>query len=168
MGAVYFKMDNIWGMAYKKQSICLSVILVFFLYIGTLCGCGKGGEYSNDKLMSWMSGALAIVVENEEEREAEGAEESYEEQNKQEPENEKELEGNQEESRGQSIKITVFEDSYFYENHVVPYEELMVLLDDLKEEDVVTVYDDNAALNAYQKLITVLEEREISYIVPYE
>lgn len=61
-------------------------------------------------------------------------------------------------------EITVSENTYIYENHEISYDELIEIFDTLNENDVVTLFDDNASLDAYSKLTSALEERSIAYI----
>ena len=61
------------------------------------------------------------------------------------------------------IEITVSEDRYFYDNREISYDDLIKMLDGLDGNTAVTVNDDNAALNVFEKLTKALEEREIPY-----
>lgn len=61
------------------------------------------------------------------------------------------------------IEVTVSEDKYFYENHVISYDDLIKVLDGLDGNTAVRISDENATLKAYESLTKALEERNILF-----
>lgn len=149
----------------KRAGYFAAISAFVWAAAGTLCSCGAPKENS-EILTAWVTGALELMAEAAKGGTNAAAEPNAElEISKTEEETlPEDTGGNPEESHNRMIGITVFEDYYFYENQNVSFEELILILDELEEGDVVTIYDDNAARNAYQKVMTVLEEREILYL----
>ena len=62
-----------------------------------------------------------------------------------------------------SVAVSVVESSYFYQNQKIELEELLAQLKKLEGEYIVEITDDNASLNAYNKLVETLKENNILY-----
>lgn len=61
------------------------------------------------------------------------------------------------------IEVTVSKDKYFYENHEIPFEELVEVLDGLDGDTAVLISDEDATLKAYEELTSALKERKIMF-----
>lgn len=158
-------MNDMSGKMHKKAVCLLILCTLVWAALCTSCGCGAPEEDSNMVQTAWVTGSLELAVaESNTKNDTEAAEEPTAEPETDEEIFTEETGGNPGEIHNRYIEITVFEDNYFYENHQMSYEELLSILEELEEGDIVTIYDDNATLNAYQKIISALEEREILYI----
>ncbi len=149
-----------------RKTVCW---LIVYAFIGgsvcTSCGCDASGENNSEILSVWTEGALELVAaECNAINDTETAQESYAESETMKEAFADETGGNPAESHSRVLEITVFEDNYFYESHEVSYEELLLIFEELKEGDIVIIYDENASLNACQNLLVILEEREIMYM----
>ncbi|MBD5533274.1 MAG: hypothetical protein HDQ98_13945 [Lachnospiraceae bacterium] len=143
------------------------LIICTFMESAVCTSCGRDAfeENSSEILNVWTAGALELATaECNTINDTETAEESYTEPGTMEEAFTDETGGNPAESHSHVLEITVFEDNYFYENHEVSYDELLLIFEELKEGDIVTIYDENASLNACQKVISYLEERKIMYM----
>ena len=61
------------------------------------------------------------------------------------------------------VEVAVVEKEYFYNNQRMELEELVKILQGMEGEFVVAITDDNATLNAYEKLTDRLTELSIPY-----
>lgn len=139
--------------------LVLRALAVAGLFMSCGCGAAENGEAQLDM---WVTGTMILIQTDKEPDEA--AEETAENVKTEEDAFTEEAGGNPTENHAAMLEITVFEDHYLYENHEVLFEELLTLLDGLSEGDVVTIYDQDAAWNAYQKVISALDERKILYV----
>lgn len=64
----------------------------------------------------------------------------------------------------QIISIAVVDNDYSYENKRIELDELTRLLAEMEPGFVVEITDDNASLNAYNRLLDALDSLSISYV----
>ncbi|WP_455501925.1 hypothetical protein [Gemmiger sp.] len=64
------------------------------------------------------------------------------------------------------LKVSVTENNYIYENKSVTLDEIITAAETAENPPVVEITDDNASLQAYEKLIQQLVEHNIKYIEP--
>lgn len=62
------------------------------------------------------------------------------------------------------LRVNVVENDYFYENERISIEDFSLKVEAIDSIVTVEVKDDNASLNAYNTLIDLLEEENISYV----
>lgn len=128
------------------------------------CGCGAADK-GDEKLNIWVTGAMIVLqTDRKLEEPDETAEKTDVNPEMEENALTEETGGNPFENPARMMEIIVFEDHYLYENHEISFEELIIFLDGLAEGDVITIYDEDAAWNAYQKVISALDERNILYM----
>lgn len=152
---------------YRKivYSLMLCVLPAIGLYAP--CGCGAA-EKKTEKLNMWVTGAMILLqTDRKQEEPDESVNKSTINLDARENAVTEETGGNPLDNYAETVIITVFEDHYLYENHEISFEELITLLNRLEEGDIITIYDENATWNAYQKLISALNERNILYISGY-
>lgn len=158
-------MNNTLKRMHRKTVYWLIICTFMGSAVCTSCGRDASEENNSEILTALTAGAFGLATaECNTISDTETPEESYTEPETMEETFADETGGNPAESHSRVIEITVFEDNYFYENHEVSYEELLLIFEELKGGDIVTIYDENASLNACQKVISYLEEREIMYI----
>lgn len=158
-------MNNTSKRIHRRTVYWLIICTFMGSAICTSCGRDASEEKNREMLDVWTTGALELVTaECNIINDMETAQESYTESETMKEAFTDETGGNPAESHSRVLEITVFEDNYFYENYEVSYEELLLIFEELKEGDIVTIYDENASLNACQKVISYLEEREITYM----
>lgn len=71
--------------------------------------------------------------------------------------------GNPDNAAVKEILVTVSEDKYFVDNHEMSFEELTEEIQADNEGTFVRIFDENATLNAFEKLKNYLEENAIEY-----
>lgn len=158
-------MNNTSKRMHRRTAYWLIICTFMGSAVCTSCGRDASEENNSEILNVWTAGALKLATaECNTINDTETAQESYTEPETMEEAYADETGGNPAESHSRVLEITVFEDNYFFENHEVSYEELLLIFEELKEGDIVTIYDENASLNACQKVISYLEEREIMYM----
>lgn len=150
---------------HRKTAYWLTICTFMGSAVCTSCGRDTSEENNSEILTALTAGAFGLAAaECNTINDTETAEESYTEQETMGEAFTDETGGNPAENHSHVLEITVFEDNYFYESHEVSYEELLLIFEELKEGDMVIIYDENASLNACQKVIIYLEEQEILYM----
>ncbi|MCM1335281.1 MAG: hypothetical protein NC084_12745 [Bacteroides sp.] len=71
--------------------------------------------------------------------------------------------GNPDRATAREISVTVSEDKYFVDNHELTFDELVEEIGAGGGEAFVRISDENATLNAFEKLRDYLAENEIEY-----
>ena len=155
-------MNNTLKRIHRRTARWLIICIFMGTTVCTAYDCDAAEEKDRKVLNVWAVGALAVAEYNT--RNDTKTEESHAEPETMEEAFTDEIGGNLAESHSRVLEITVFEDNYFYESHEVSWEELALIFEELKEGDIVIIYDENASLNACQKVIMYLEERETMYM----
>ena len=65
--------------------------------------------------------------------------------------------------KGTIIRISVVNNEYIYDNERITIDDFLTIVSQTQEECIVEVADDNASIDAYDKLIEKLKENKIKY-----
>ena len=71
--------------------------------------------------------------------------------------------GNPEQVTFSEYVVTVSDDKYFVDNHIIDYDELLEQINALDDNWYVKIYDENSTLKAFRKLKEYLEENDIPF-----
>ena len=153
------------GVRHGKAASLLVCCALAAAGLCTSCGCGASEERNDTMQAAYTTDDLTPAeAESNQINEPETAEKTDMEPGTEEDVLSEESGGNSEARHSRTMEITVFNSTYFYENHEISYEELLSVFEELEEGDVVIIYDENAAWNAYQEIVSALEQREILYM----